>query len=598
MLRAIHGGHKTAFPALVAGMALFILIGFSTISAAKNSGVSFNFDDAEIVEVANVVFGEILKVNYVIDPKINGKVTFRTMTPIPEKEVLKVMEIILRMNGMGVVVENGLYRIVSLDDVTRELIYSQVGKEPDEVSIELITMKNVSVEESFTDIEHAVGLSLEHGKVKIIPILRMNALLVVASTQKQLEFVRRWVTKFDVLLSVTRPKVFVHPVKNGKAKDISELLNRIFLDSGQAVQAAKGGNLKKQATTPSMHAQTTPGPSISLGPAAKEPLAFEEARIFPDENTNSIIIIATPDDYKTIRDTIEKIDSIPRQVLIEVTLAEINLGDDLKFGVEWSFKNTIKSDHGTLKGKTGFNSANLSPTDLTGFTFLGLDLSGEVRAFLQLLASDSRLTILASPHLLALDRHDARIQIGDQIPIVTSETNVTGTTDIQRTIQYRDTGIILNFKPQVNEGGLISMKISQEVSDFAVQQALGQDLPVITTRNAQTNVVVHDGQTIVIGGLIRDRITNTREYIPVLGNIPILGYLFGYNAETTLRTELLLLVTPRVIRNQFEADSATSEFFQKLSTMNKDKIVKEVVKVKKPKVDDPIDIEDSNDIYE
>ena len=220
-----------------------------------------------------------------------------------------------------------------------------------------------------------------------------------------------------------------------------------------------------------------------------------------------------------MNETMQKIDIVPRQVMIEVLIAEVTLGDDLQFGIEWSIKSKV--DKGFID--LGFSSV-LDPTKPIGFTFLGIDKTGLIRGFLQALASESKLNILASPHILAADNREARIQIGQQVPIVTTETPVstTGTTgtSISRTIQYKDTGVILKIKPLINESGLVSLDINQEVSDYFIQALYGSEYPVITKREATTNLVAQDGETIVIGGLIGDSFKRTKEGIPLLSNIP------------------------------------------------------------------------------
>jgi general secretion pathway protein D len=171
--------------------------------------VSFFFDDADIFEVAQTVFGDVLKVNYIIDPRVKGRVNFRTVTPIPRDEVLPLMEIILRLNGIGFVEEKGLYNIVPLDEVSRELVYAQIGKSPENVALELFTFKNMNLKDSMAEIESALGLSLKGGMVRILPVYHMNSLIVVASTKEQLEYIRKWIEVFDNMFLVARPNVFV-----------------------------------------------------------------------------------------------------------------------------------------------------------------------------------------------------------------------------------------------------------------------------------------------------------------------------------------------------------------------------------------------------
>ena len=196
--------------------------------------VSFFFDDADIFEVVQTIFADVLKVNYIIDPQVKGRVNFRTVTPIPKDEVLSVMEIIFRMNGIGFVEEGGLYRIIPLSEVSKELVYSQIGKAPEKVAIEMFAFKNLELKEAMPDIENALGLQLQGGTVRILPIFRMNSLIVVASSQQQLDYIRQWIGVFDKMFAVAKPKIFVYPLQNSKAEHIASLLQSIFSGTAPA----------------------------------------------------------------------------------------------------------------------------------------------------------------------------------------------------------------------------------------------------------------------------------------------------------------------------------------------------------------------------
>ncbi|HIJ60430.1 MAG TPA: hypothetical protein HPP56_07455, partial [Nitrospirae bacterium] len=542
-----------------------------TVRRFTGAPVSFFFDDADIFDVTQSIFGDILRVNYIIDPRVKGRVNFRTVSSIPREEVLPVMEIIFRLNGIGVVEENNLFRIVPLDDVSRELVYSQIGKEPGQVAIELFTFKNISIKDSLKDIESALGLPLQGNVMRLMPINRLNALLVIAHNTSQLEYMRKWVQAFDKIFENAKPTVYVYHAQNGKAKDLASLLQQIYLGAPATVsQPIATAPLQRSATAqpPTPHTPTPQRtPTTMPTPTGQISLVSDLTRIFADEITNTVIILAIPEDYQKILDTLKKLDILPRQVIIETLIAEVTLSDELRFGLEWSLKTNVKLSNIKpfkrdidLGADVGFNSANLDPTKLTGFTFLAKDAAGIVRAMLQTLASESKLKVIASPHILAADNREARIQIGDQVPVVTSETNVTGTTNIQRTIQYKDTGTILKVKPQINKGGLVSLEINQEVSDYTMKVMYGSEYPVIYKRETTTNVVVQDGETVIIGGLIKDKTDRTQEGLPLLSKIPVLGYLFGYTSDVNTRTELVILLTPRVVNNQEEAKETTVEY--------------------------------------
>lgn len=553
--------------------------------------VSFFFDDADVYEVIQTIFADVLKVNYIVDPQVKGRVNFRTITPVPKDEVLSIMEIVLRMNGIGFVEEAGLYRIVPLTDVPKELVYAQVGKSPEKVAIDMFTFKNLELREAMPDIENALGLHLKGGTVRILPIYRLNSLIVVATSAEQLMYIKKWVEVFDDMFSVTRLKIFVYPLQNSKATHIASLMQSIF--SGSAATTTTPTPTPRPAT-PRTPTTTAPGQPTTLTPTTElrtgaaatvtggGKFVSPETKVFADEITNSLIILATPADYSFIEETIKKLDVLPRQVVIEALVAEIKLTDDLSFGLAWSLKTDLNVSLKPFDNKFNLDSQmGQRPTVLgsgedaatlsgSGFTFLATDSAGIVRARLEALAQDSRARVLASPHILVLDNREARIQIGDQVPIATSETNITGTTQIQRTIQYKDTGVILNVKPQINEGGLVTIELSQEVSTYSIQKIFDSDQVVISKREATTNLVAQNGQTIVIGGLISEQTSKAREGLPFLSKIPLLGYLFGATTDKYERRELVILLTPHVIKTQDDAVSVTSNYLQRMKGVQSD----------------------------
>ncbi|MCX8031281.1 MAG: hypothetical protein N3A59_06875 [Thermodesulfovibrionales bacterium] len=590
-------------------------------SRAGGGSVSFFFDDADIFEVAQTVFGDILRVNYIIDPKVKGRVNFRTVTPIPREEVLPIMEIILRLNGIGYVFEKGLYRIVPLADVAKELVYAQIGKEPSDVAIEMFTFKNLNLKESMPDIENAIGLHLTGGTVRVMPIYRLNSLLVIAGSKEHLSYIRNWVETFDQIFAHARPKIFVYNLQNSKASHIASLLQSIFTGAPAAPTPTPTTTTTTGRTTTTTTTPTTPTPTPTPTPTTPRTgisttatgtgfLVSADTRVFADEVTNSLIIVATPGDYAFIEETIKKLDVVPRQVMIEALIAEVELRDDLTFGIAWSLKTDINITNikpferdVNLSGVMGQRPSSI-PEDISkgfigsGFTFLATDPKGVVRAKLEALASQAKLKVIASPHILVSDNREARIQIGDQVPIATSETNVTGTTQIQRTIQYKDTGVILKVKPQVNDGGLVSLELTQEVSNFSIQRIFDSDQVVIKKREASTNLVVQDGNTIVIGGLIREDIQFSREGLPILSKIPLLGYLFGSTTDKNTRTELIMLLTPHVIKNQAEATELTHDHIERLQGVKKEMEEMIIIKGKKNNLEKTEILNNDKKIYE
>jgi general secretion pathway protein D len=228
------------------------------------------------------------------------------------------------------------------------------------------------------------------------------------------------------------------------------------------------------------------------------------------------------------------------------------------------------------------NSASLDPAKIpgTGLNLIGTDSGNSVRALISALASRSKAKLLAAPHILVSDNREASIQVGQQVPIATSETFGTPGVAPQRTIQYKDIGIILKVKPQVNDSGLVSLEIKQEVSTYStISLSVGQNDIILNKTEASTSLVVQDGHTIIIGGLIREDTTKTRSGIPWLSRIPVLGYLFGNTVDDESRTEIIILLTPHVIKNMNEAKALTTGFVDKFTEdgkggVNKKELIK------------------------
>jgi type II secretion system protein D len=564
--------------------------------------VSFFFDDADIFEVAQTIFADVLRANYIIDPQVKGRVNFRTVTPIPKDEVLAVMEIIFRLNGIGFVEESGIYRIIPLADVSKELVYSQVGKTPEKVAIEMFTFKNLNLKESMPDIENALGLHLKGGIVRIMPIFRLNSLIVIASSREQLAYMRAWVEAFDSMFGTIRPKIFVYPLQNSKAAHIASLMQSILTGGTAATAAAPAPKTEppKPSSTPSTAAASPTAAAPKTGAAVSVSgggggFVSPETKIFADEIANSLIILATPTDYKFIEETIKRIDTQPRQVVIEGLIAKVTLDNNLSFGISWQlntdlnitnmnpFTRNINLGGSATSTPTGTNLTNSSGD---GFTFVATDPKGLVRAKLATALSNKKGKVLAAPHILVVDNREARIQVGRQIPLATSATTyipTSGTTEntpITSTVQYKDIGIILKVKPQINDSGLVSLEISQELSDVSTTTTdiAGQKYSAIDKTETTTNLIAQDGETIVIGGLIREDNNNTKTGIPFLSQIPLIGNLFSYTEKITSRTELIILLTPRVIKNQKEAGDVTTDYVDRYKGTTKDKDINEFIK--------------------
>jgi type II secretory pathway component GspD/PulD (secretin) len=556
--------------------------------------VSLNFDDADIYSVILTVFGEILRVNYIIDPKVKGRVTFRSIAPVSQEEVLPLMEVILRLNGVAIVEENNLYRIIPITDLAREPAAINLGRNAEKIHIRgkaLLQVVPIEYMQS-SDIVKLIAPFVSTSAV-IVDIPKTNN-IIIADTDANVKRLLQLINIFDSAQPKKKgPQVFVHHVQNNKAKDITAVLQQIFLGAKQADKS------DKRAPSVSSSMQTSSNPADRNSPQAPSPMQTLQSpgqsgeasgvvsdlvRIYADEILNAIIILGTPEDYQIIKDTIAKLDIVPRQVLLEGAIAQIQLTDKMSLGLAWSLKtNLFGLDAVTI----GLNPSQLSSdtSSTSGLSLIGIDSGNSVRAVINALASKSKAKLLASPHIMVSDNREARIQVGQQVPIVTSESygGTAGVTTVPiRTIQYKDIGIILKVKPQINDSGLVALEISQEISTYSKDTFYANEVQIILNKTeAATNLVVQDGQTIVIGGLIREDDSKSRQGIPFLSNIPILGYLFGNTDNEALRTEIVILLTPHVVKNQQDAKAVTGKFVDKMTDEKATEEMKKGIQLKK-----------------
>ena len=555
--------------------------------APRRGQYTLNFDDADVYTIIQTIFGEILRANYIVDPRVKGRVTFRAIAPVPAESVLPLMEVILRLNGIGIVEDAGLFRIVPIGDIAKEPSPISFGRDPGKIPttgkalLQVVPILYVTSTEALK----LINPFASHNAV-LIDVPKGNQIIIVDTDAN----VKRLLTLIDVFdndkLKQRKPQIYVYQVQNGKAKDIATLLQQIFsLGKGGAADQGPAAPKTSLGYAPPSVSPPSGGPPASAAPASPlqistlapggETFVSDPVKIISDDITNTVVILSTPEDYATIVKAIQQIDIVPRQVVIEGMIASVSLGDNLDLGVARLFKQSY-SGYGI---NVGLNTVdiNVDPSSLSkaGFTFVATDPAGAVVGLITALASDSKAKVLASPHILVSDNREAKIQVGQQVPLLTSETYGAVGVVPQRNYQYKDVGIILKVKPRINEGGLVSLEISQEISTPETITLGGTDQLLLNKTEATTNLVVQDGQTIVIGGLIREDTNKSQEGIPFLYRIPVIGWLFGGLREESRRQELIILLTPTVIKSQKDARNFSSELIDKMSTSTQGRIRKE-----------------------
>ncbi|MDB5409524.1 MAG: gspD, partial [Rhodospirillales bacterium] len=445
------------------------------------------------------------------------------------------------------------------------------------------------------------------GVVRIVALDRLNAILVISPQRRYLQDVKKWVDRLDYGDDETTPRLFQYRVQNSRAVDLAAVLTKL-LSSGQvgtvqpeiapgarsttlipqSGQSGSGslnapgggppsglmgglpsrggtsrnappagialgqGGAQGQSARNTIDQALGPGDGIGTnqGSSGLEPPAV---RVVADEKNNALVTYARPRDYRMIEDVIRRLDIVPLQVLIEATVAEVTLTDELSYGLQFFLKrgaNIVDLTRPTIR---------TAPTNGTGgiadiaSVFPGFNYvlsTGSARAILNLLSSVSHVDVVSSPQLLVMDHQTAALQVGDQVPIVTQSATSVLTTGapLVNSIDYRNTGVLLQVTPRVNASGLITLEIDQEVSDVKTTTTSGIDSPTITERRIVSSVITQDGETIALGGLILDKQDNERSGIPFLSDIPVVGPLFRSTTKSRGRTELLVLLSPKIIR--------------------------------------------------
>lgn len=443
-------------------------------------------------------------------------------------------------------------------------------------------------------LEGATAIQMLGTAVKLLPIKRLNTLVAVSPRAHYIETVREWIERLDKPpANDLDSRLYVYPVQNGSAVHLATILGGLYGGSG----ASAGAGARKSSDTgvaPGLSPTSLGGGRSSTGAGLGGGLGTglsggsgmggnslaalpetgsgtaqittqvalgDTVRVVADEQNNALLILAPRRDYRKIEAALRQLDISPVQVLIEASIVEVSLIGDLQFGLEWTFNNRLGG------GRTGTGTLNLNDfgaigAKQPGFSYAVTNSLGNIQAVLNALAQKSLLKVLSSPSLLVQDNHTASIHVGDQQPVQSSETLSTGG-NITTAIEYKDTGIMLAVTPSVNAGGLVSMNIHQTVTDVGpVDNATGQRS--FLQRQVKSQVTVRTGETVVMGGLMRERKSNGKSGIPVLHDLPVIGDLFGTTSEETSRTELLVMITPRVVTTEADLRAVGDEMRQRM----------------------------------
>ncbi|GAB6077915.1 secretin N-terminal domain-containing protein [Hydrogenobaculum acidophilum] len=443
--------------------------------------------------------------------------------------------------------------------------------------------------------------------VLFVPINYLNSVMVIPPDDKTLKLIMYWDKKLDTAESAgSEEKAYIYKPKFTRATELVQALQSLY--SITSVSKTKSTKSKALPSSPVISSQVVAGQLNGLaGPSAygnyagmspyggtpyggtmgsavtpmmqgavptqnfssgPEVLAFssKDLRVAADDRTNTILIVATPTKYKLVRSLLQELDKPPKQVLIKTTIAEVTLTGSLQYGIEWYIQNRFKKGTYTIS-----TLGNLGVATSGGLVATYITDSKIFQALLNMFAQKNKVKILSTPTLLVLNNHPASIDVGTQVPVINSQAtsinvpSTTGGAGIIQSVQYVNTGIILNVLPTIETNNLVNLNIYQEDSTAQPNNTSGINSPIILTRNINTTVVVPNGGTVILGGLISQQKGTGVSEIPILGDIPVLGNLFKNTSISNTKTELIIMLTPYIITDTEEAQKITDEIKSELS---------------------------------
>lgn len=557
--------------------------------------------NASIAAAAQAVLGEALGKSYTVSDRLTGSITIQTTGPIPKDALLELFEAALSANDArlerdGNVVKvvpgssgNRTFRLASegvgsgasivvaplkyisatqminllaplseegldaIADKSRNLLLMTGTKKQLEAALDALNLFDVNVlagksialvelnsadPESIVDelaeiFENEVGGNLE-GVIEFIPNKRLGSVLVITSRSRYLPMAQKWIRELDRTASGANRYIQTYELENRDAEGVALILNTLLADSASASNSEAD----------------TPGGSTS------------GSRVAADQGRNALLVKATRSEHREIRSLLNELDSSPQQVMLEATIAEVTLNDGLELGVRWFFES----------GNFDFTFSD-DANGGTGGKFPGFSAvfgSNSAAAAINALAGVTDVKIISTPTLMVLDNEEAILQIGDQVPIAiqssTSNSDVNAPTITS--IEYRDTGVILKVKPNISRNGRVVLDVTQEISTVSETQTSGIDSPTIRQRKIATNVLLNDGNTLALGGLVQESDTTTVTKVPGLGDVPVIGNIFRNKESSKIRSELLVLIRPRVVNTEVDARTVTESWRAKLSGAN------------------------------
>ena len=456
----------------------------------------------------------------------------------------------LRLQGPPELVRSAVAIIDLLDQPLMRGNYS-LRVEPQFVSPEVLA-------ERLTSVLRAQGFDIGNAgnNTILVPSESLGALFVFAPSQDMVNLIRQWTAELDQLNAVDGEKdgFFWYRVRNTSAAELAKTLSAVMTGKTSAVPQAKETTEDRR-----LQARAQDGATASTA---------SQGSFVVNEPGNLLLFRGEPSRWRQLQPLVKALDVAPEQVLIEVVVAEVTLTDEFRFGIEWALSEiSAAGATGNLASVFGSGSPGTG-LDAGGLSWTSLSSSGQTRLALNAFASSDRVSILQTPRILVRSGENATVKVGSEVPIITRQATgdetVEGTTAIIQDVQFRSTGVQLNVTPRVYSGGRIDIEISQEVSEAQPTQSSNINSPTILTRNVETRLSLEDGSSVLLGGLISNTETKGDSRVPFFGDIPWIGQLFRTDSSSGTRTELMVLVSPYLVRRGADARELTEAFRSRL----------------------------------
>lgn len=595
----VPGIWRTQFTTTLLRNLVLLVVFLSSFQAWAVEKVTLNFNDTDINAVIAAV-SEMTGRNFVVDPRVKGKVTVISHQALKANEVYEVFLSVLKVHGFAAIDGNNITKIVPEVNAKQDAIRNIRNTPPDndEFVTQVIEIKHVDAAQLVPILRPLVP---QRGHLAAYP---QSNVLVISDSAANIRRLKEIISSIDLS---TGDEVEVVNLKHASASEVVRIVQQLatqdpkqkkenliaddrsnsVLLSGNKADRLRLRALIAHLDTPVGDAGSTQvvylrnavakdlvpvltGVSKSVAggtkQAAGKTAASSDISIQADENTNALVISAPPDVFRSLRSVIRSLDVRRAQVLVEAVIAEVSTNKSEEFGIQWAADSTGKNAVGLVNFSVGTSITGLldSPPSVGDGLNLGIgDLKGENRvgALIRAINSDGKSNILSTPSLLTLDNQEAEIVVGQNVPFITGSYSSTGAGSTPsnpfQTVQRQDVGLTLRIKPQINEGNAIKLQVEQEVSTVTPST---QGVDIITNkRSIKTNVIVEDGQMVVLGGLIQDELREGEQRVPGLGDIPLLGWFFRYNKTELVKTNLMVFLQPTILKDAAITAAHTGE---------------------------------------